>query len=144
MVGVILLINKKHHKKSLNMQTEKYQIKDRTGANRSFEVRFVEKNNKGESLLLFLNKCENYDISNSLPKLWYKHGYINRVLQSYWHIEVYVHNGEIEYYNNRYNPQLKSDESGENYIINFDWLFEATEENMKKLIDEVYNRFINN
>jgi len=54
-----------------------------------------------------------------------------------------VHNGEVEYYNNRYNPQLKLDDSGENYIINFDWLFEATEENIEKLINEVYNRFMN-
>ena len=124
------------------MQTEKYQIKDRTGANRSFEVRFVEKNNRGESLLLFFNKCENYDISNSLPNLWHKYGYINRVLQSYWRVEVYVHKGEIEYFNYEYNPKFKYCGDG-NFDINFDWILEATEENMKKLIDEVYNRFMN-
>lgn len=125
------------------MKTEYYQIIDRTEKNDSFEIRFNEKNKKGESLLVYINKYENHDIPNSLPFLWHKLGYINRVLQSYWRVEVYVHNGEIEYFNCAYNPKLKYYYDG-NYHINFDWLLEATEENMKKLIDEVYNRFINN
>lgn len=35
-----------------------------------------------------------------------------------------------------YNPQLKR-----MYEINFDWIFEATEENLQKLIDEVWRLF---
>jgi len=41
-----------------------------------------------------------------------------------------------------YNPQSKRSDDGKRNVINFDWIFEATEENKQKLLEEVYNRFM--
>ena len=119
----------------------KYEIIDRTGSNRSFEVRFTEKNKRGESLMMYVNKCEDPGPDHSLPRLWHKYGFIDRILPNYWYIEVFVFNDKGECYNG-YNPQQTLHYSGGRYILNFEWMFEATVENMEKIIDEVYSRFI--
>ncbi|MBD5589129.1 hypothetical protein [Clostridium botulinum] len=97
--------------------------------------KFKNTNEKGEKMIIELSKCEdNPSFKNSLPKLWKKHGAINRVLETYWGIETYVKDTEGNSFG-MYNPQNK------NGKIDFDWMFEATEENKKKLIDEVYRLF---
>lgn len=102
---------------------------------------FTDTNEKGEKLILELSKCEDWKESkNSLPKLWKKGGYIDRVLETYWSIQTYVKDTEGNSYG-RYNPQHKLREDGKGEIINFDWMFEATEENKEKLINEVYRIF---
>lgn len=103
--------------------------------------RFIDTNSKGESLVIELSLCEDWKESkNSLPKLWNKNGYINRVLETYWHISTYVRDTEGNCYG-RYNPQEKLSEDKKRMVINFDWMFEATEENREKLINEVYSLF---
>lgn len=104
-------------------------------------LNFTEKNEKGESLIIELSKCENHDSKNSLPNLWYKNGYINRVLETYWCIQTYVKDSERNEFGARYNPQIKRSEDGKQSVLNFDWMFEASEENKEKLINEVYKRF---
>lgn len=101
---------------------------------------FTELNTKGEKLVIELMKCSNSGGSHSLPVLWYKNGAIGRVLETYWSIETYATDTEGMCYG-RYNPQSKISEDGKRAVINFDWMFEATEENKERLIDEVYKQW---
>lgn len=100
---------------------------------------FSDVNEKGEKLIIELTKCTDSYLPKSLPKLWKKSGYIDRVLETYWSIETYVKDTEGNSFG-IYNPQHKINEDGR-AVINFDWMFEATEENRKKLINEVYQLF---
>lgn len=103
--------------------------------------KFTDINEKGESLIIELNLCKDWKESkNSLPKLWKQNGHIDRVLETYWSIQTYVKDTEGNCYG-RYNPQHKLKEDGKGVVINFNWMFEATEENKEKLIDEVYRLF---
>ena len=101
---------------------------------------FTEKNAKGETLIIELSHCTNSGGSHALPELWKKNGYIDRVLETYWCISTYVRDTENNCYG-RYNPQSKLSEDGKRSVINFDWMFEATEENKEKLINEVVKIF---
>ncbi|MFA6878573.1 MAG: hypothetical protein WCQ76_06695 [Fusobacterium sp.] len=117
---------------------KKYII-EQTAETRWFYT-FTDVNEKGEKLVIELSKCEDWKESkNSLPKLWKKHGHINRVLETYWSIQTYVKDTEGNSYC-RYNPQVKIEDG--RGVINFDWMFEATEENKEKLINEVYKLFL--
>lgn len=97
---------------------------------------FTEPNAKGETLVIELSKCSNPGGNNALPVLWKKHGFIDRVLETSWSISTYVRDTEGKCYG-RYNPQIKPHKCE----INFDWMFEATEENKVKLIDETFRLF---
>lgn len=101
---------------------------------------FNEKNKKGEELTIELTLCTDSDSKNSLPKLWHKNGYIDRVLDTYWAVSTCVKDSEGRSWG-KYNPQTKLSEDGGRMVINFDWMMEATEENKEKLIDEVYRIF---
>lgn len=96
---------------------------------------FTEPNAKGEKIVAELVKC-----SNSNPATWKKRGFIDKALETYWSIEVYVTDTEGNCWG-RYNPQHKLSEDGKRMVINFDWIFEATEENKEKLIDETLKIF---
>lgn len=102
--------------------------------------KFTEVNEKGEKLIIELTKCKDNISKNSLPKLWKKNGYINRVLETYWSIQTYVKDTEGNSFD-MYNPQTKLSEDKKRAVINFDWMFEATDENKLKLIDKVYQLF---
>lgn len=98
---------------------------------------FTKVNTKGEKIVIELSKCTNSGSSHSLPILWNKNGYTDRVLETYWSIETFVKDTEGNSYG-RYNPQHKLGEDGKRMVIDFKWMFEATEENKQKLINEVY------
>ena len=99
---------------------------------------FTDTNAKGEKIIIELSKCEDWKESKkSLPKLWQQNGYIDRVLETYWCVETYVKDTEGNSFG-RYNPQTKYNAEEKRMVINFDWMFEATEENKEKLINEVY------
>ena len=106
----------------------------------SYWITFNEKNKKGEELTIELLLCADSDSKNSLPKLWYKNGYTERVLDTYWNVNTYVKDSEGRSWG-KYNPQTKRSEDGKRMIINFDWMMEATEENKNKIINEVYRIF---
>ncbi len=91
---------------------------------------FKDKTKNGETLTIEINKVTNPGGKNSLPYLWYKHKFIDRILESYWCIDTYVVDKENNSYR-RYNPTVKDGK------INFDWKFEATEENLKLILDEI-------
>lgn len=122
-----------------------YTIEKRT--EKSTIYTFTEPNDKGEKVVVDITECENPGGKRSLPYLWKKHGYIDRVLDNYLHVMVYVYDTEGRCWG-RYNPQekvyIRKDNKGkivENRpVIDFNWMFEATEENKKKILDEVYRR----
>lgn len=103
-------------------------------------IHLTETNKKKETLIIELSECINPGGKNSLPYLWYKAGYTNRVLDSYLCIRTYCRDSEGNCYG-RYNPQTKRSEDGKRSIINFDWMFENTEENKQKLINETIRLF---
>jgi hypothetical protein len=116
----------------------KYTVEKRAGSITWIHV--TEPNEKGEILLIELSECENPGGKNALPVLWKKHGYIDRVLETYVCIHTYVTDTEGNCYG-RYNPQTKLSEDGKRSVINFEWMFENTEENKQKLIDECIRIF---
>lgn len=101
-------------------------------------VTFEGLNAKGEKIQLEITKCKNPGGAHSLPYLWKKAGYIDRVLETYWSINTYAtEDGGNGTCWGRYNPQTKLSEDKKRQVINFVWMFEATEENRLKLIAEV-------
>ena len=97
---------------------------------------FEEKNSKGEKIQIEFLKCiPDNSSKNSLPNLWLEHGYIDRLLNSYWCVQVYA-TQEDGLCLGRYNPTIKK---GTNKI-DFDWTLEATEENKQKLLNEIIKR----
>ena len=114
----------------------KYNV-EKLGKNREL-ITFEELNAKGEKIQLELTRCENSGDTHSLPYLWKKDGYTDRVLETWWSIDVYATEDEGKGACwGLYNPQEKEAEDGKRHVINFDWVFEATEENRQKLIEEV-------
>lgn len=103
-------------------------------------LKFKDVNKKGEKLTIHLIKCKDNDSNNSLPKLWYKKGYKDRILENYWSVNTYIEDSEGNSFG-LYNPQCKFDKVEKRNIINFDWMFEATSENKELLIKEIYNLF---
>lgn len=103
-------------------------------------IHVTEPNERGEKLLIELSECTNPGGKNALPVLWKKHGFINRVLDTYICINTYVTDTEGNCYG-RYNPQTKLSEDRKRHVINFDWMFENTEENKQKLIDKCIQLF---
>lgn len=94
------------------------------------------KNEKEETVQVEIVRCEDCSLKNSLPKLWKKNGFIDRVLETYWHMDVSVIDKDGNCWI-KYNPQIKPSDDGKRYVINFSWMLEATKENKKKLIAEV-------
>lgn len=98
---------------------------------------FHEKNKKGESAILELTKIyPDNTRKNSLPRLWKKAGYMDRVLKSYICIDTYITDKDGNCYE-RYNPQIRQD----SHTINFDYMFEVSEENEEKLLNAFIERF---
>lgn len=102
--------------------------------------RITEPNTKGETLLIEIVECENHRGKNALPVLWKKHGFINRVLNTYLSVKTYCTDAE-GMCRGKYNPQHKLSDDGKRVVINFDWMFENTEENKQKLINEIIRLF---
>lgn len=118
--------------------------------------RFTEQNKNGETIEFSIERCGDWDKptdKNSLPYLWKKNGYINRVLPNYWHVSTYATDKNGNCFG-VYNPQEKQirrtyqEYTGKTYktveqtrmVIDFDFMFEATEENKQKLIAEIEKR----
>lgn len=112
--------------------------------------RFTGKNKNGETIEFSIDRCGDWDKptdKNSLPYLWKKNGYIDRVLPNYWHVSTYATDKNGNCYG-VYNPQekhlIRTDENGKTIesrmVIDFDFMFEATEENKQKIIAEIEKR----
>ena len=103
-------------------------------------IYITEPNRKEETLTIELSECKNPGGKNALPYLWYKAGYTDKILDTYLCIHTYCTDSEENCYG-RYNPQTKESEDGKRNVINFDWMFENTEENKQKLINETIRLF---
>ena len=125
--------------KKMNMNADKIILKQRTST--SYEVRFKEKNHLNEALILQINEVYPPKCENSLPILWKKYGYTDKILDNYYILDVCAFD-ENGYEYHKYNPQITKNIDG-NRSINFDYMLEVSEANMYKLIDNVYNLFIN-
>lgn len=78
---------------------------------------------------------------NSLPNLWLKHGYTNKLYNSYLCINCYVTDKDGNCLE-RYNPTVKLSDDEKRHVINFDWLLEVNEENKEIILNEIYKKFI--
>lgn len=103
----------------------------------NFYFTFKDKNAKNEDVKVELSICENPGGKNSLPEIWKKKGYTNKVLQSWWGVTVYVTDSENNCRGD-YNPQSKWD--GKRNIIDFDFMLDATQENADRIINEIRKR----
>jgi len=136
-VAFIVEINKLNLMEDIIMKKE-YTV-EQMAETRWFYT-FAEPNAKGERLVIEVCKCTNSGGSNALPVLWHKHGYTDKVLETYWSIDTFVRDTEGNCYG-RYNPQHELREDGKGMVINFEYMLEATEGNKEKLLDEVLETF---
>lgn len=94
---------------------------------------------RGESVIVGMTACHpDNGYKNSLPNIWYRHGFISYVLPSYWTVDVYVYD-ECGC-RGRYNPTDKLHESGKRMGLDFDWMLPATSENRDKILAEIIRR----
>jgi len=80
---------------------------------------FTEPNAKGEKVVIELCKCADIPGKDSMPKLWVKHGFINRVLETYWNVQTYVTDKDgngFMYYNPQVKPNKKWAKNGKSRI----------------------------
>lgn len=96
---------------------------------------FEDKNAKGEEITVELVSCTRDPGDRSLPKLWKAAGLIDRVLDTWVGVNVYV-TSEDGTCRGDYNPQ----ESGIGHKINFYWMLEDTPENRDRIIAEICRR----
>lgn len=99
---------------------------------------FEEKNGKGESITVEMTRSESTGGKGSLPYLWHKNGHTPHVLKTWWNVTVYVTRPDGVCYGG-YNPQTIY-KVGQRPTIDFNYMFESTEENAVKLFDEIIKR----
>lgn len=93
---------------------------------------YVEPNEDDLKFLIELTFCYPDNKSkNSLPNLWYKHGFIDRVLENYFGIDTYLTTDEGCF--GGVNPTEIN--LGNKSVVNFENTLEITEENVKKIIE---------
>ena len=111
--------------------------------NQDILLNLKKKIKKGEKLIVEVTKII-YDntCKDSLPNLWIKNGYTKHLYNTAIHIETFccLENGDCV---SKYNPTHKLSDGKKRYIINFDNLLEITKENETKLINKIYNLFMN-
>lgn len=90
-----------------------------------------------ESVVAEFTLAENPHSRRSLPKLWYLQGRTDRELDSWWAVQVYA-TDEHGQCLSKYNPTVKPGGYGE--TLDFDWILEATDENMELISSEIERR----
>ena len=101
-----------------------------------FFYEFLEKNKKGEKIVVEVTECYSNCEKDSLPFLWKKHGFTNKLYYSYYSIDTFVtdKNGDCRM---KYNPTVKLSDDKKRYVINFDWELEVSDENLEKILAEI-------
>lgn len=103
---------------------------------------FEEKNKKGEKISVeIMEMYEDNKYKDSLPNIWKKHGYTDKLYNSFVSVHCYVTDKDGNCWE-RYNPTIKLSDDKKRYIINFDWLLEVSDENIDILLKEIYKRFM--
>ena len=109
-----------------------------------FLITFEELNKMNEKIAVEFSKCTNSGTKHSLPYLWKKNGYTNKLLKTYWAVDVFAtEDGGRGACWGRYNPTTKLSEGGKRMVLDFAWVLEATEENGKELLNEIEKRAFN-
>lgn len=98
---------------------------------------FKDKNAKDEYIKVCLSVSENPGGKNSLPEIWHKKGYTEKVMQTWWSVETYVTDSKGNCRAD-YNPCTKWD--GKRNIINFDYMLDATPGNAYLIFEEIRKR----
>lgn len=118
------------------MENYRCKIEDMTcGRGMRMRYTFEEKNKKGEKIVVELVSCTRDPGARSLPKLWKAAGLIDKVLDTWVGVDVYV-TSEDGTCRGAYNPQ----ESGIGHKISFNWMLEDTPENRARIIAEICRR----
>lgn len=118
---------------------KKYEEEEYKGYG-SHWINVLVTNAKQEKMIIELTECTNPGGASSLPNLWYKEGWTPKVLDTWLSVQTYIEDSEGGCRGD-YNPTAKRSDDGKRSVINFDWMFENTEENKQKLIDECIRRF---
>lgn len=118
----------------------------------NFEIRkmcdtryFLEykgKNKNGEKLTVevsFIN-FDNFG-NDSLPVLWKRHGYTKELVTNYIAISTFVIDKDGDYWG-WYNPCHKLSDDKKRMILNFDYMFDISEDNLKNILKEIEKRFL--
>lgn len=114
--------------------TEKYTVEEMAPTRWFYYCN--EKNAKGERLLVEVEKIiVNLEDKKEAMNLWKKEGVIKNAFPTWWSIHNYVHDTEGNGFK-AYNPTVKGS------TLNFDWMLEATEENLNLILEEVYSCFM--
>lgn len=110
------------------------------------------KNKSGEKLqATIVSVSHDLKDKHSLMNLWVKNGWLEKPLKSYWSIDTYAKDADGNCFR-KYNPQeylyrQVSKKTGKVIVsrnrIDFDWMLDANEENLQKIIGEIEKRFAN-
>lgn len=95
---------------------------------------FINPLRDDESFTISVSFCKDCG-KNSLPYLWHKFGYTDKILDTYIVVNTYRTDKDGTCVNH-YNPQVN-----ENHKINFDYTLETNEENLKILIDKAIKMY---
>ena len=117
----------------------KYEVEEPKGFGPTW-VHVIGKNAKQETMTIELIHCENPGGKKALPYLWYKDGFMDRVLETWIGCNTYVDDSEGGCYGG-YNVQEKRSNDDKRTVIDFDWMFEDTEKNRKKIIEACIKLF---
>lgn len=100
---------------------------------------YPAQNKHGERLVIEVNCCYNDETPHSLPVLWYKNGWTDKLILNFWSVNSYVYDKEGNCFG-KYDF-TKTSEDGRRRVIDFDWLLDATIENLEKMVAEMLRRF---
>lgn len=110
---------------------------DEMAENRRWFI-YVEPNDNDLEFLIELTFCYPDNKSqNSLPNLWYKNGFIDRVLENYFGIDTYLTTEKGCF--GGVNPTEIN--LGNRSVVNFENTLEITESNIKKIIEMTINEY---
>lgn len=105
-------------------------------------LEYKDKNKNDEKLTVevsFIN-FDNLE-GNSLPALWKRYGYTKELVTNYIAISTYVTDKEGNCWA-WYNPCHKLADDKKRMLINFDYMYAISEDNLKKLLKEIEKRFL--
>lgn len=99
---------------------------------------YVEPNDNDLEFLIELTFCyPDNESQYRLPNLWYKHGFIDRVLENYFGIDTYLTTEKGCF--GGVNPTEIN--LGNRSVVNFENTLEITESNIKKIIEMTINEY---
>ena len=94
---------------------------------------------RGERLEATFYAMHNYHSRYDPPHIWAKEGCTARELDTWWKVDVYATDRDGNCWG-RYDPTAKRDPGHKGAVIDFDWIMEATPENLEKISREIERR----